>query len=334
MLEESHRNSLKSMFVMGDMPHLISEDLLSLDNLDFLVVEDVFLNKIAEKAHVVLPRQAFTEKLGTFTNLERLIQKHEPDLGIENTAVKSEAWIFSELAKRMSILGFDQPTASDVMDELSAIVLDYKGVSYKRLEENCIGGDRLLSGLILAGTSSGNTATLEIPMPTQLLYASEQTGGMYWPCDPESESSEILYINGFPGGKATTITPEFRVPPNILSEEYPLWYIPGRVLFQPEREISIEKNGQLNQIVREELVQMTSADARTHGVSSGDKVLVETATGRLEGVVYLDDRIPSGTIAVTFLFGQLAVELQTSEEPNPMAMMPGLRIQPARLIRV
>ena len=334
LLEESRRNSLNSMFVMGDMPHLISEDLLSLDNLDFLVVQDVFLNKIAAKAHVVLPRQAFTEKLGTFTNLERRIQKHDPDLGIENTAVKSEAWIFSELAKRMSILGFDQPTASDVMDELSAIVPDYKGVSYKRLEENCIGGDRLLSGLILAGTSSGNTATLEIPMPTQLLYASEQTGGIYWPCDPESESSEILYINGFPGGKATTITPEFRVTPNILSEEYPLWYIPGRVLFQPEREISIEKNGQLNQIVREELVQMTSADARTHGVSSGEHVIVETATGRLEGVVYLDDRMPNGTIAVTFIFGQLAVELQNSEESNPMAMMPGLKIQPARLVRV
>ena len=334
LLEESHRNSLKSMFVMGDMPHLISEDLLSLDNLDFLVVEDVFLNKIAAKAHVVLPRQAFTEKLGTFTNLERRIQKHEPDLGIENTDVKSEAWIFSELAKRMSILGFDQPTASDVMDELSAIIPDYNGISYKRLEENCIGGDRLLSGLILAGTSSGNTATLEIPKPTQLLYASQQSGGIYWPCDLETESSEILYLNGFPGGKATTITPEFRVPPNILSEEYPLWYIPGRVLFQPEREITIEKNGQLNQIVREELVQIASADAQIQGLAAGDKVLVETTTGRLEGVIYLDDRVPSGTIAVTFLFGQLAVELQTSEESNPMAMMPGLRIQPARLVRV
>ena len=105
-------------------------------------------------------------------------------------------------------------------------------------------------------------------------------------------------------------------------------------MFQPEREITIEKNGQLNQIVREELVQIASADAQIQGLAAGDKVLVETTTGRLEGVIYLDDRIPSGTIAVTFLFGQLAVELQTSEESNPMAMMPGLRIQPARLVRV
>ena len=106
------------------------------------------------------------------------------------------------------------------------------------------------------------------------------------------------------------------------------------MLFQRDREITIEKDGQLNRIVREELVQLNSHDALVLGVASGDRVIVETGNGRLEGVVHLDDQIPSGAIAVTFLFGQLAVELQTSSTPNPMGLMPGLDIQSAKLIQV
>ena len=43
-------------------------------SLEFLVVQDIFLNETAKLAHVVLPGSAFLEKTGTFTNAERRIQ--------------------------------------------------------------------------------------------------------------------------------------------------------------------------------------------------------------------------------------------------------------------
>ena len=37
---------------------------------------------------------------------------------------------------------------------------------------------------------------------------------------------------------------------------------------------------------------------------------------------------PTGIVATTTLFGQLAIELQMSEDINPMARVPGLDVEP------
>ena len=44
-------------------------------NLDFLVVQDLFLHETAQIADVVLPAASFAEKDGTFTNSERRVQR-------------------------------------------------------------------------------------------------------------------------------------------------------------------------------------------------------------------------------------------------------------------
>ena len=61
---------------------------------------------------------------------------------------------------------------------------------------------------------------------------------------------------------------------------------------------------------------------------------VETSRAQVRGLARLDDSVPPGVIAVTTLFGQMAVDLQTSEELNPMSKVPGLDILPARLSKV
>jgi hypothetical protein len=48
----------------------------------------------------------------------------------------------------------------------------------------------------------------------------------------------------------------------------------------------------------------------------------------------LDQSIPPGVISVTTLFGQLAVDLQASEERDPMSRAPGLEVLPARISKV
>src|SRR5690606_14268054 len=46
----------------------------ALENLEFLVVQDLFLTETARYAHVVLPAAPFPAKEGTYTNLEGLVQ--------------------------------------------------------------------------------------------------------------------------------------------------------------------------------------------------------------------------------------------------------------------
>ena len=78
MLEEARTGRLKAMFIVGENPVAtlppqakVEE---SLDGLEFLVCQELFLTETAKRAHVVLPACSYAEKDGTFTNTEGCVQ--------------------------------------------------------------------------------------------------------------------------------------------------------------------------------------------------------------------------------------------------------------------
>ena len=46
-----------------------------MEQLEFFVVQDIFLTETAKYADVVLPAASYAEKDGAFTNTERLVQR-------------------------------------------------------------------------------------------------------------------------------------------------------------------------------------------------------------------------------------------------------------------
>jgi formate dehydrogenase major subunit len=309
--------------VIGDSGNFtngrLGDALSALRELEFLVVQDTFLSPLAQLADLVLPRATFAEKDGTYTNLERRIQRLKPAIELKNSEARPESWTICQVAQRMNASGFDYNSPSEIMDEIARLSPIYAGVSYQRLEKEAVTVFR--SGV-------------ESPKPTQLLYSGKEYRGIQWPCpSAEAPSTPVLYLDGFPAGKANTITPEFRAPEPHADSEFPAWFVPGRVLLQVDRETQIEK-GKLNQIHSEEWVQVHPSFAEGLSITEGDNVEVETPRGRVLGVAKLDESVPPGVIAVTALFGQLAVGLHSSEEPDPMSKVPGLDILPARLSKV
>jgi predicted molibdopterin-dependent oxidoreductase YjgC len=205
------------------------------------------------------------------------------------------------------------------MDEIAQISSIYAGVSYQRLEDESVTVMR---------------TGLETPKPTQLLYTSKEYRGIQWPCVSKGGPAiPVLYADGFPGGKASPVTPEFQIPDNRPAPEYSAWFVPGRVLLQSEREMRVEGDG-LNRIVRDELVEINPSDGDDWSIAEGDAVEIETPARRLAGLVKFSESMPPGTVAVTTLFGQLAVDLQASEEMDPMSKVPALDIVPARIAKV
>ena len=64
------------------------------------------------------------------------------------------------------------------------------------------------------------------------------------------------------------------------------------------------------------------------------KVEVAMEIGRLAGLARINESLPIGVVASTSLFGQLAVDLQGSEEMEPASRVPGLDIRRARINKI
>ena len=323
IFDGAREGRVKCMFVVGDSSNLINGKLgdaeSALDGLDFLVAVDTFLGAAAQRADVVFPRVTFAEKDGTYTNLERRVQLLRPISQFQRGEAQPEGTVLCQLAQRMNAAGFAFTGPSQVIDEIAQLAPIYSGLSYPRLERESV-----------TVFSSG----LDSPKPTQLLYASKEHRGIQWPCSAgDGASTPILYAEGFPNGRAEPLTPEFRAAETVTDTEYPVWYVPGRVLLQRERDMEVTGD-RLNRIVRDEWVQMNPADAVAWSIAEGDAVEVSTQRSHLSGIAKPDASVPPGVVSVTTLFGQMAVELQASEAADPMSRTPTLDIAPATVTKL
>jgi len=136
MMDAAARGKIKGLYIMGENPMLSDPNINhveeGLENLEFLVVQDIFLTETARMADVVLPGVSFAEKDGTFTNTGRriqLVRKAIPEVGKGR-----EDWrIICELSKRMGYpMNYSSP--SEIMDELASLTPIYGGVHYDRLD--------------------------------------------------------------------------------------------------------------------------------------------------------------------------------------------------------
>ena len=136
MMEKAHEKTLKAMYIIGENPMVSDPDLnhagKCLKNIDFLVVQDIFLTETARLADVVLPSASFAEKEGTFTNTERKVQLVRK--AVRSPGQAREDWkIFSDLAGRMG-REMSYGSAGTIMEEIARVTPSYGGISYERLE--------------------------------------------------------------------------------------------------------------------------------------------------------------------------------------------------------
>jgi predicted molibdopterin-dependent oxidoreductase YjgC len=133
MMQGARDGSLKALFIVADTQRVDeSPDPDALKNLEFLVVQDLFLTEAAKCADVVLPAATFAEKDGTFTNAERRIQR--VNRVIEPLGDARSGWqIICDLASRIGASGFDYEGPHKVMEEIASLIPIYGGIRYDRL---------------------------------------------------------------------------------------------------------------------------------------------------------------------------------------------------------
>ena len=148
MIEKASEGDLKAMYIIGENPMVSDPNLnhteKSLKNLDFLVVQDLFLTETAVIADVVLPSASFAEKEGSFTNTERKVQRVRKAVASPGEA-RGDWEIISDLAGRMGY-GMNYESVQAIMKEITDVTPSYCGISYERLENDglhwpCTGTD-------------------------------------------------------------------------------------------------------------------------------------------------------------------------------------------------
>jgi len=128
LLQKALEGKLKALYLIGENPFVSSPAFgrQALENIPLIIVQDLFMTETAEKAHVVLPACSFVEKGGTFTNLERRVQKLNP-IRPPLYQSKSDFDILLSLLRLLeSSIPGDTPEA--VFEEIGRILPHYRGI--------------------------------------------------------------------------------------------------------------------------------------------------------------------------------------------------------------
>jgi len=233
------------------------------DGLEFLVVQELFLTQTARHADVVLPAAAVAERDGTFTNLERWVQRFDPSVPVPGSARPDWA-IIRHLAV---LLGAEwtYATVGGVLAEMAHTIPLYAGMSYEQLARP-VSLSRRMSHYIYAGMS----------------YQAEVREGLQWPTLAEDETLTLGLDwvdppSPPPDGDGYTL-----VAPRVL-------YDAGTLLGQAE-------------ILGTRLVQphvaLSRADGLILGVADGDRLQV-TANGHSVMLpARVDGAVPEGVLAI------------------------------------
>jgi formate dehydrogenase alpha subunit len=140
MFDKTVEGKIKALYIFGEDPFITLPNIERLKNglhqLEFLVVQDLFMTHIGSYAQVILPGASFAEKDGTFTNMERRVQrvrKAIPPVGDSRADWK----ILCDLSTKMGYpMAYENP--AKIMEEIASVVSPYSGILYPDLEKGGI----------------------------------------------------------------------------------------------------------------------------------------------------------------------------------------------------
>jgi predicted molibdopterin-dependent oxidoreductase YjgC len=140
MFDKVSEGKIKALYVSCEDPFITLPNLERLKNglhhLEFLVVQDLFMTHIGSYAHVILPGVSFAEKDGTFTNMERRVQRVRKAISPVGDA-RPDWKILCDLSTKMGYpMGYQSP--AEIMEEIASLVPIYEGINYSNLEKGGI----------------------------------------------------------------------------------------------------------------------------------------------------------------------------------------------------
>jgi len=280
------------LYIMGENP-MMSEPNLNrtrhhMQQLEFLVVQDLFINETGAFADVFLPAASWAEKEGTFTNTDRRVQRVRRALSPRGHS-RPDWEIICDLAKRIEVrlnstgqTRWDYSYPSEILAEVAEIVPEYSGITYERIVE----------------------VGLQTPV---------------W--DKHHQGTPFLFTENFPRGKGKFFPLEFIPAVEQPDDEFPLILTTGRVL-EHWHGGTMTRHSNLNDLYPNPYVHISPLDSALFGIEDGQEVKVSSRRGTINLFAYVTEKTPSGVVFIPFHFSEAAANLLTIDALDPSAKIP------------
>lgn len=301
-----NENGLRALYVMGENPMMSEPDLNhthhKIEQLEFLVAQDLFINETGAFADIFLPATSWAEKDGTFTNTDRRVQR--VNQAIPPVGNSQPDWkILCDLAQRIEkILGrpttarWDYQHPSQVLGEMASVVPEYAGVKYSRL----------------------GPEGLQTPV---------------W--DDQHPGTPFLFTETFPRGRGKFHPLDYAPSAEPVDDDFPFILTTGRVL-EHWHGGTLTRHSWMDDLYPEALIEIHPNDAARLVIENFTAVRVTSRRGTVTLRAKVTEKTTPGVVFIPFHFAEAAANLLTINVIDPQAKIPeykacAVRIVPAAL---
>jgi formate dehydrogenase alpha subunit len=295
---------VRALHIMGENP-MMSEPNLNhtrhmMEELEFLVAQDLFINESGAYADVFLPAASWAEKEGTFTNTDRRVQRVRKALEPRGQA-RADWEIICDLARRIekklgrphsAFWAYQSP--AEVLEEMGRVVPEYAGVKYRRIEEQGI----------------------QTPV---------------W--DDNHPGTPFLFAETFPRGRGKFYDIDYVPSVEMPDEEYPFILTTGRLL-EHWHGGTLTRHSKLDDLYPQARIEINPADSARLKIEDGQTVRVSSRRGTVVLRTWVTQRTTVGVVFIPMHFAEAAANLLTIDAVDPLAKIPeykacAVRVEPA-----
>ncbi|HIJ86889.1 MAG TPA: formate dehydrogenase subunit alpha [Desulfuromonadales bacterium] len=294
-MDAASEGCLHGMFIMGENPMLSDPDQgharTVLENLELLVVQDIFLTETAAIADIVLPAACFAEKEGTFTNTERRVQRLHK--AVEPPGQARADWeIICALAERAGYGGMRYTSPEEIMAEAASLTPIYGGIAYGRLDRH----------------------GLQWPCP-----------------DKTHPGTPIMHQDRFTRGLGYFTPVAHRLSAELPDAEYPFVLTTGRTYFHWHTGSMTRRTHLLDREEPRSFIELNPDDAARLGIRHRDMVLVSSRRGEITTEARVTGMVIAGVLFMPFHFAEGAANALTNNALDPESSIPEFKVCAVRL---
>lgn len=283
-------DKIKAYYIFGEDPVQSdpnsSEVREALDKIDLVIVQDIFMNKTALHADVILPATSWGEHEGVYTCADRGFQKFNKAIEAKGD-VKPDWQIISDIATSMGY-PMKYENTKEIWDEMRSLCPSFAGASYEKMEKQ---------------------GEVQWPCPSE-----------------KHKGTKYLYKgNKFstPSGKGNLFASQWRAPKELPDEEYPLSLSTVREVGHYSARTMSGNCRALKELADEPgYIQISIEDSEKLGICDEELVRVSSRRGSVVTRASVTDRVKKGSTFMTYQWWIGSCNELTIDSLDPISKTP------------